>query len=73
MLKRTPSLRAMNQDADVYGDPENFRPERFLDETETMENIPINTHGEVMFFHSLLASRAHFSLEGSHCLRVWQT
>ncbi|KAH8091806.1 cytochrome P450 [Cristinia sonorae] len=37
---------AMNHDSNVHGDPENFRPERFLDETETTENIPINTHGE---------------------------
>ncbi|THH22507.1 hypothetical protein EUX98_g8187 [Antrodiella citrinella] len=37
---------AMCSDIEVYGDPENFRPERFLDETETEENLPINTHGE---------------------------
>ncbi|KAH8091810.1 cytochrome P450 [Cristinia sonorae] len=37
---------AMNNDREVYGDPEIFRPERFLDENEEREVIPPNTHGE---------------------------
>lgn len=37
----------MNSDPDVYPEPEVFRPERFLDETETREAIPANTHGDV--------------------------
>ncbi|KAH8089922.1 cytochrome P450 [Cristinia sonorae] len=37
---------AMNRDTKVYDDPENFRPERFLDETEQYEVIPPFTHDE---------------------------
>ncbi|TCD61907.1 hypothetical protein EIP91_007721 [Steccherinum ochraceum] len=37
---------AMNHDSEVYGDPENFRPERFLDEEEQNESVPPFTHGE---------------------------
>lgn len=37
----------MNHDPEVYGDPENFRPERFLDEAGQNEVIPPFTHGEV--------------------------
>lgn len=45
------SERAMNTDADVYGDDyDSFRPERFLDETGKKENVPPNTHGEVRIY-----------------------
>jgi hypothetical protein len=34
----------MNRDPDVFPDFDNFRPERFLDETETVDRAPPNTH-----------------------------
>ncbi|TCD67506.1 hypothetical protein EIP91_012311 [Steccherinum ochraceum] len=40
------NLWAMNSDTSVYPEPEQFRPERFLDASETQEFIPPNTHGE---------------------------
>ena len=39
-------VRAMNNDAEVYPEPEEYRPERFLDETGTKDAIPPITHGE---------------------------
>ena len=63
----------MNHDADVYGDPDNFRPERFLDETETEERIPINTHGEVFCTVAVCARPfLNYSL-GSYCIWLRQT
>lgn len=48
----------MNHDPQVYVDPENFRPERFLDETEQHEVIPSFTHGEVGAQRSIVSSCA---------------
>ena len=39
----------MNSDPEVYPEPEEFRPERFLDATGTEDVIPALTHGEVCF------------------------
>ncbi|KAK7676144.1 hypothetical protein QCA50_020895 [Cerrena zonata] len=37
---------AFSRDRELFPDPENFRPERYLDGTETKENIPPFTHNE---------------------------
>lgn len=37
----------MNREADVFPDPDIFRPERYLDETGTKDYIPPYTHIEV--------------------------
>lgn len=44
----------MNSDPDVYPEPEQFRPERFLDVTGVNEVIPANTHGEVSIGQAMI-------------------
>ncbi|KAI0791947.1 cytochrome P450 [Abortiporus biennis] len=38
---------AMNREYPTFLDPDNFRPERFLDETETKDYVPPHTHIDV--------------------------
>lgn len=40
-----PNVWAMNRDPDVFPSPEDFIPERFLDETGVFDVIPPDTHG----------------------------
>jgi cytochrome P450 len=45
------NIWAMNRDSTIYPDYDEFRPERFLDETGTVDVIPPDTHeqGHVTF------------------------
>ncbi|KIJ64543.1 hypothetical protein HYDPIDRAFT_111879 [Hydnomerulius pinastri MD-312] len=36
---------AINRDPEVFPDYEEYRPERFLDETGTIDSVPLDTHG----------------------------
>ncbi|KAJ7671941.1 cytochrome P450 [Mycena rosella] len=40
-----PNVWAMNRDPKIFPDFDEFRPERFLDVTETFDDVPPNTHG----------------------------
>lgn len=36
------NLEAMNEDRELWGDPENFRPERFLNNDELSKDLSFN-------------------------------
>lgn len=45
--RREKIIRAMNRDPSIFPDFDTFRPERFLDDSETKDVLPPDTHNQV--------------------------